>query len=91
MPINISQEGGVMSNDINETISERIIEALIEGDHSICVHDYKPKTNSYPGHHGVTYDIDDAGKAKVMEILGEMTIPKEFLQKFADELGKDIR
>jgi len=79
-----------MSNNINETISERIIEALIEGDHITCEHDYKPKTSSYPGHHGVTYDIDDAGKAKVTAILAEMTIPKDFLQKFADELGKDL-
>jgi len=78
-------------SDTIETVVERIIEALIEGDHVSCEHNYKPKTSSYPGHHSITYDIDEAGKAKVMEILGEMTIPKEFLQKFADELGKDIR
>jgi len=80
-----------MSNNINESISERIIEALIDGDHITSEHDYKPKTSSYPGHSSVTYDIDAAGKAKVTAILAEATIPKDFLQKFADELGKDIR
>jgi len=80
-----------MSNNTIETIVERIIEALIEGDHITCEHDYHSGGRDYPGHHSVTYDIDAAGKAKVTAILAEATIPKETLKQFSDELGKDIR
>ena len=80
-----------MSNNINESISERIIEALIEGDHITCEHDDHPGGEDYPGDHSVTYDVDKRGKEKVEAILAEATIPKQMLKQFSDELGKDTR
>ena len=80
-----------MSNNTIETIVERIIEALIEGDHITCHHDIEKPTSDTPGCIISEYDIDDAGKAKMAAILNEATIPKQMLKDFADELGKDIR
>ena len=80
-----------MSNNTIETIVERIIEALIEGDHITCHHDIERPTSDTPGYIISDYFIDAAGKAKVAAILAEATIPKQVLKDFADELGRDIR